>query len=213
MASKSEKNETTVGPEEPEILELADEAPVDIEFTDFADDDADGADGESADAHTDSSEADDANDTGDLNTDTDSSDDTGSSGDSADEKELEAALRKIKEKASEEDPRPSGPLTLRTILGGDLLTTQMVRRQIWLVMLVVAFSTIYVAFRYQCQQDMLTIDKLEEQLKHSKFRALSASSTLTEKCRESRVLEVLKQNADSTLRHADQPPYIVEVPE
>lgn len=128
-------------------------------------------------------------------------------------RDLKETLKKIKETVSEEDPKPSSQLNLRTILGGDLLTSEMVRSQIWLFVLIVAFSTVYVAFRYQCQQDMLTIDKLEQQLKDVKFRALSSSSRLTEKCRESHVLEILKQNKDSLLHQADQPPYIIEVPE
>ena len=129
------------------------------------------------------------------------------------EHDLKETLKKIKETVSEEDPKPSSQLNLRTILGGDLLTSEMVRSQIWLFVLIVAFSTVYVAFRYQCQQDMLTIDKMEQQLKDAKFRALSSSSRLTEKCRESHVLEILKQKKDSLLHQADQPPYIIEVPE
>jgi cell division protein FtsL len=129
------------------------------------------------------------------------------------EHDLKETLKKIKESASEEDPKPSSQLKLRTILGGDLLTSELVRSQIWLFVLIVAFSIVYVAFRYQCQQDMLTIDKMEQQLKDAKFRALSSSSRLTEKCRESHVLEILKQNKDSLLHQADQPPYIIEVPE
>ncbi|MBR1548896.1 MAG: hypothetical protein IJ637_09260 [Prevotella sp.] len=126
---------------------------------------------------------------------------------------LKETLQKIKETASEEDPRPSQQLSLRTILGGDLLTTGTVRSQIWLFMLIVLFMLVYVAFRYQCQQDMLTIDQLEGELKAAKYKALSSSSTLTEKCRESHVLDILKENKDSTLHQADQPPYIIEVPE
>ena len=129
------------------------------------------------------------------------------------EEVIKETIEKIKQTASEEDPRPSGQLSLRTILGGDLLTTQMVRSQIWLFIMIVAFSLVYVAFRYQCQQDMITIDKLEEKLKDAKFKALSASSTLTAKSRESHVLDILKQNKDSLLHQADQPPYIIEVPE
>ena len=104
-------------------------------------------------------------------------------------------------------------MKLRTILGGDLLTAQSVRSQIWLFLVIVAFTIIYVAFRYQCQQDLLTIDKLENELKDAKFKALSSSSTLTERCRESHVLDILKQNKDSLLHQADQPPYIIQVPE
>ena len=130
-----------------------------------------------------------------------------------DKKALQETIKKIKETASEEDPRPSQQVNLRTILGGDILTAEMVRSQIWLFVLIVAFTIVYVAFRYQCQQDMQTIDKLETQLKDAKNKALAASSTLTEKCRESHVLDILKQNKDSLLHQADQPPYIIEVPE
>ena len=129
------------------------------------------------------------------------------------ETHLKEALQKIKDTAREEDPHPSSQLNLRTILGGDMLTAQIVRSQIWLFTLIVSFTIVYVAFRYQCQQDMLNIDRLENQLKDAKFKALSASSTLTEKCRESHVLDILKQNKDSLLHQADQPPYIIQVPE
>lgn len=123
------------------------------------------------------------------------------------------ALQIIKEKASEEDPKLTPALTLRTILGGDFLTADMVRRQIWLFVLMVVFCIAYVAVRYQCQQDLLTIDRLENELLDAKYKALTSSSTLTEKCRESHVLDALKQNKDSLLHIADQPPYIINVPE
>ena len=129
------------------------------------------------------------------------------------EEALQETIKIIKETASEEDPRPSQQVNLRTILGGDILTAGMVRSQIWLFLIIVAFTIVYVAFRYQCQQDMQTIDKLETELKDAKNKALAASSTLTEKCRESHVLEILKQNKDSLLHIADKPPYIIQIPE
>ena len=122
-------------------------------------------------------------------------------------------IQMIKEKAKEEDPKPNSAMTLRTILGGDFLTAEMVRRQIWLFVLMVIFCIVYVAIRYQCQQDMIAIDKLEKQLLDAKYKAISSSSTLTEKCRESHVLDALKQNRDSLLHVSDQPPYIINVPE
>ena len=122
-------------------------------------------------------------------------------------------LQKIKENVKEEDSRPTSTVTLRTILGGDFLTAEMVRHQIWLFVLIVLFAIVYVAFRYQCQQDMIAIDKLEKELIDAKYKALSSSSTLTAKCRESHVLEALKQNKDSVLHIADQPPYIIYIDE
>ena len=59
----------------------------------------------------------------------------------------------------------------------------------------------------------LLCDKLNKELLDAKYKALSSSSMLTEKCRESHVLEMLRNNKDSILHIADQPPYIINVPE
>lgn len=133
--------------------------------------------------------------------------------DKAEEQTAGLTLQMIKDSAREDDPKPSPALTLRKILGGDILTADLVRRQIWLILLVFAFTVVYVAFRYQCQQDMIQMDKLETELKDAKYKALSSSSTLTERCRESRILELLKNSNDSTLHIADQPPYKITVPD
>lgn len=122
-------------------------------------------------------------------------------------------LKEIKQNVREDDSVPVGTLTLRKILGGDVLSADLVRRNIWPLVLVVFFTVVYVAFRYQCQQDMILIDKMEGQLKDAKYKALSSSSTLTERCRESQVLKVLRQNNDSVLHISDKPPYIINVPE
>ena len=122
-------------------------------------------------------------------------------------------LKEIKQNVREEDSVPIGTLTLRKILGGDFLSADLVRRNIWPLVLVVVFTVAYVAIRYQCQQDMIKINQLETELKDAKYRALSSSSTLTERCRESHVLEVLRQNRDSVLQISAQPPYIINIPE
>jgi hypothetical protein len=122
-------------------------------------------------------------------------------------------LKEIKKNVSEDDTLPVGTLTLRKILGGDILSANLVRRNIWTLVLIVFFTVVYVAFRYQCQQDMIMIDKMERELKDAKYKALSSSSTLTEKCRESHVLDALRNNKDSVLHIADQPPYIINVEE
>ena len=122
-------------------------------------------------------------------------------------------LKEIKQNVREEDSVPIGTLTLRKILGGDFLSADLVRRNIWPLVLVVVFTVAYVAIRYQCQQDLIQIDKMENELKDAKYKALSSSSTLTERCRESQVLEMLRQRNDSLLHPSTQPPYIINVPE
>ena len=131
----------------------------------------------------------------------------------ATEQKARETLKKIAENVHESDSTPVAALTLRKILGGDILSAEMVRRQIWLFVLVVLFSVVYVAIRYQCHQDMIKIDKMEKDLVDAKYKSLSSSSILTERCRESHVLEMLRNNQDSLLQISEQPPYIIKVPE
>ena len=60
---------------------------------------------------------------------------------------------------------------------------------------------------------MLEIDKLNIELQDAKYKSLSSASELTERCRESNVLNMLKTNKDSLLKMPAQPPYIINVPE
>ena len=125
------------------------------------------------------------------------------------QEKLAATIQQIKEQAKESDDAPTGLLTLRTILGGDILSAAMVRRQVWLLLLIVVFISISVAFRYQCQQDQIMIDKLERQLVDIKYKAMASSSQLTERTRKSRIIEALRQNNDTTLHTTTTPPYII----
>jgi preprotein translocase subunit SecF len=128
----------------------------------------------------------------------------------AEEKEHEESLKEAIAKQAIEDEAPlSSSFTLRKILGGDILTAQVIRRQIWLIVLVVFFIIIYISNRYSIQQDMIEID----QLQNAKYKALSSSSQITERSRESNVLKMLQNNKDSVLHIATQPPYIINVPE
>ena len=129
------------------------------------------------------------------------------------EKKALDKLEKIKQSVSEEDVLPVGTLTLRKILGGDFLSAELLRHNIWMLVLIAFFTVVYVAFRYQCQQDLILIDKKKAELKDAKYKALSSSSTLTERCRESLVLKKLRQNNDTLLHVSAQPPYIINIPE
>jgi len=126
---------------------------------------------------------------------------------------LSVRLEQIKQSVSEDDDAPEGSLTLKKVLGGDILSAQTVRRQVWLILFTVLFITVYVAFRYQCQQDIIDIVKKKQQLTDVKYRALSSSSTLTERCRESHILRALKNSPDSVIEVSKQPPYKIYVPE
>lgn len=125
----------------------------------------------------------------------------------------ELTLKEVIEETATEDEAPQSRMfSLRKILGGDILSAAIIRRQVWLLLLIVFFMIIYVSNRYSCQQDIIEIDKLHQQLTDAKYKALSSESELTELSRESNVLEMLKDNKDSVLKIASQPPYFIEIP-
>lgn len=130
------------------------------------------------------------------------------------EKKKRPSLRSVLQAEAREDEGPrSETLSLKRVLGGDILNTDFVRRQIGLLLIITGFVIIYVANRYSVQQDLIQIDNLTDQLKDAKYKALASSSDLTEKCRESNVLEELKNKKDSVLKIPSQPPYIITVPD
>lgn len=118
----------------------------------------------------------------------------------------------IKKQAIEEEQPLSKTFTLRKILGGEMLSAAILRKQIGVLLLITVFIVLYISNRYNCQQRMIEIDSLERNLQDVKYRALSSSSSLTEMSRESKVLEILKNNGDSVLHISKQPPYIIDVP-
>lgn len=125
----------------------------------------------------------------------------------------EAFKEAIAKQAVEEDVPLSSHHTLRKILGGDILTAQVIRRQLWVLVLIGFFTFVYISNRYNIQKDLIEIDKLQKELKDAKFKALSSSSQITEKSRESHVLDMLRNNKDSILHVPNQPPFIINVPE
>lgn len=119
----------------------------------------------------------------------------------------------IRSQATDEDMPLSGTLTFSKIIGGDILNTSTIRRQIWLVLIIVMFIIIYISNRYSCQRSLIEIDKLKKELQDARYKCQATSNRLTEMSRESRVLEQLKDCKDSTLHMPSQPPYLIEIPE
>lgn len=120
----------------------------------------------------------------------------------------------IREAVAEEDaPQIRNGITLRKILLGDFLTAEIVRRQIWLFLLITFFLIVYIAQRYSYQKYMVEIDKQTKVLEDAKLKALSSKSELTERTRQSKILDMLKLNNDSLLKISDRPPYYIKVPE
>ena len=130
-----------------------------------------------------------------------------------DDEECAPSLRTIIRQQAIEDELPlTKNVTLGKILGGEMLNTQFLRQQIWVIVLITLFIIVYISNRYKCQQNLIKIDNLQSELEDAKYRALSSSSDLTQQTRESKVLERLHNDKDSTLHIPTQPPYIITIP-
>lgn len=129
------------------------------------------------------------------------------------ERVAEAIRQAIEEQAREDENPHSTNYTLRQIIGGEMLQTGVMRKNVGLMAVVGLFLFVSVTNRYSVQEKLKEINRLETKLKDAKYRALSTGSKYTEKTRLSFVLQALRNSKDSILKIPDQPPYKIQVPE
>ena len=122
------------------------------------------------------------------------------------------AQRLRESNVSEEDETSPGRKRLRDIMGGEMLVRQ-IKNNIWLIVLIALFTVAYVAIGYQCQQDAITISRLEKQVEDTKLKALSSTSDLTRLSRQSSLENELIKNGNTELGTGPTPPYIINIPE
>lgn len=113
-------------------------------------------------------------------------------------------------KAKKKKKSASGKgMSLKSILGGDILANDFFKRQTKLLILIMILTIFYISNRYSCQQEMIEIDKLKKDLTDIKYDALTRSSELMEKSRQSRIEEYISTQ-ESELQTATNPPYLIK---
>lgn len=85
-------------------------------------------------------------------------------------------------------------VTLRSIIGGDVLAGWL-RRNKWFILLLVIYTLIYVSNRYTIQQEMIESNHLSDTLLDRRYKALTQSSTLLERSLRSNIEENLQDTA------------------
>ncbi len=99
--------------------------------------------------------------------------------------------------------------SLKSILGGDILATDFFRRQFKLLVLIIICIIFYIHNRYVIQQQQIEIDLLKKELTDIKYDALTRSSELMERSRQSRIEEYISSK-ESDLQTSTNPPYLIE---
>lgn len=98
---------------------------------------------------------------------------------------------------------------IKNILGGEILTHRFFQRQFWLLIELVLCAILYISNRYACQQKLIEIDRLKKELTDMKYNALTRSSELTEKSRQSKIEEYVSREK-SDLQTSTNPPYLIK---
>ena len=139
--------------------------------------------------------------------DTSSENDTGPSLED-DETEPQSDAQKAMQALSDDDDEHVN-WTFGAVLGGEIFSTGWLRRQAVFFVLIIVMIFLYISNRYSAQKEMIRIDGLKTELNEVRNEATTRSSQLLQRSRESKVVEYLKNTADSTLGIPTQPPYII----
>src|SRR5574344_578642 len=98
---------------------------------------------------------------------------------------------------------------LRSLIGGDMfLSGKAMRKQIGMVVLIVALIIFYIDNRYTVQRQQIKIDKLKRELVKWKYIDLTRSSELMEISRQSKIEEYVKKN-NSDLQTSTEPQFVI----
>ena len=113
-----------------------------------------------------------------------------------------------KQKKQKENASPKH-MSIRSILGGDILANDFFKRQTSLLILIMILTILYIDNRYTSQQELIEIDRLKKEITDIKYDALTRSSELMEKSRQSRIEEYISTE-ESHLETATNRPYLIK---
>ena len=114
-----------------------------------------------------------------------------------------------KNKKVHKEASSSKHMSIRSILGGDILANDFLKRQTSLLILIMILTILYIDNRYSSQQELIEIDRLKKELTDIKYDALTRSSELMEKSRQSRIEEYISTD-ESPLETATNRPYLIQ---
>lgn len=119
---------------------------------------------------------------------------------------------KIEKRVNNKSENTSSKMSFRSILGGDILANDFFKRQTRLLILIMILTVLYIDNRYSSQQELIEIDRLKKELDDVKYDALTRSSELMEKSRQSKIEEYISTQG-SELQTATNRPYLIIVKE
>jgi cell division protein FtsL len=105
-----------------------------------------------------------------------------------------------------EEKKKKRKITWMYILGGGILSEDIILKHTKLAVLIVCLLFVYISNRYTCIIKLREIDRLQDHLKEVRYEAQAVSARLTGNTRPSQVEELVKRQG-LDLEKAKTPPY------
>ncbi len=106
--------------------------------------------------------------------------------------------------------RESRKITAKELLGGGVLSREVVIRQIPFVLFLFAILLLYIANQYRGDKVMKEIIEVEKRLKELRTESVSTAFELMEKSKQTRVIKLVEEKG-LDLQEAMDPPVTIEV--
>ena len=106
--------------------------------------------------------------------------------------------------------RESRRITLKELLGGGVLSREVVIRQIPYVLFLFALLLFYISNQYRGDKVMIEIIAVEKRVKELRTESVSTAFELMEKSKQTRVIKLVEEQG-LDLKEAMDPPIIIEV--
>ncbi len=116
--------------------------------------------------------------------------------------------KKSQEEKPQQKKKKRGNI-LGQLLSGKALRSELFLNNIWLMLLIVFYSFIYVSNRYAYRQECKHIKQLKAELLDAKYMLLTKQSEFSEKSRQSNI-ENYVNKYQSKLKTASNPPITIE---
>lgn len=122
---------------------------------------------------------------------------------------IKKSRNKVKDIINEnEDLKEIKKSSFKDILTGDILNRKFIQKQFPLLVLSLCFIFTYMDNRMSCEQQILTIDKLNKELANEKYICMVTEAELLENSRIEQVKEIIKKH-ELNLEEESLPPYKV----
>ena len=122
---------------------------------------------------------------------------------------IKTSRNKVKDIINEnEDLKEIKKSSFKDILTGDILNRKFIQKQFPLLVLSLCFIFTYMDNRMSCEQQVLTIDKLNKELANEKYICMVTEAELLENSRIEQVKEIIKKH-ELNLEEESLPPYKV----